>query len=577
MWPFSSNSWQVVRDQKCAARDAAIASTLKAIGVHEEGDVAFTSATASEIVKRIESGQWTARQVVEAFIRQAAIAQAETNCLTEILFDQAIEDAAALDKEFAATKQLRGPLHGVPVSVKDQYEVVGYDATIGFTQWANKPCTADADLVRQVRAAGGIIFAKTNVPQTMLSFESVNPLWGRTVNPWSKDHAAGGSTGGEGALLALSGTAIGLGSDIGGSLRIPTAYCGIYSLKPGHGRLSPFGTKSPQPGFEAVHTVVGPMARSVDDVELFCRTCFGAPGLEREEIAPVPYRDVTLPAKLRFGYYKTDGFVKTSPACQRAVTETVAAMQKAGHECVEIDVTAFVPDSLILFASLTSADGYKKLLSHLGPDPRESSLFLVTLGPRLPSFIRNFAAWAASTIIGDKIFGNLMRQSRTKSTFEFIDLISQKQQFRRKFYEQIWAKHALDGIIAPVQATPALPHGATTTLSPLAAATLLYNIVDSPAGVIPVTRVSPTADIITPEFFAQPGGGSSLLEADLYKGKTPFYDAVKMQGLPVGVQVVGKSWEDEKVVAMMRVVDNALGERGFGPAAPWAKKNVNGV
>lgn len=98
-------------------------------------------------------------------------------------------------------------------------------------------------LVAQLIAAGAIPIVKTNVPQTMFAFECNNPIWGRTLNPWSSEYTCGGSSGGEGAILGLDGSAFGIGSDIGGSLRIPAAYCGIYSLKPGFGRISKLGAK----------------------------------------------------------------------------------------------------------------------------------------------------------------------------------------------------------------------------------------------------------------------------------------------------------------------------------------------
>lgn len=135
----------------------------------------------------------------------------------------------------------------------------------------------------QFLAAGAVLFVKTNVPQTMFMFECSNPLWGRTTNPYNDKYTCGGSSGGEAALLAMDGSAIGMGSDIGGSLRIPTAYCGIYSLKPSHGRISAIGARGKQnkssaggwryfnlavfpdtvPGFEGIKTVVGPMGRCV--------------------------------------------------------------------------------------------------------------------------------------------------------------------------------------------------------------------------------------------------------------------------------------------------------------------------
>ncbi|KLO17969.1 amidase signature enzyme [Schizopora paradoxa] len=528
---------------------------------------------ATEIVRKIQAGEWTARSVVAAFIRQAIRAHEATNCLTEVRFDDALKEAAELDAEFAKTKILKGPLHGVPVSFKDQYDIAGLDSSIGFTQWAYKPQSEDALLVKQFKGAGAIIIAKTNVPQTMLSFECCNPLWGRTTNPYSPEHTPGGSSGGEAALLACSGSAIGIGSDTGGSLRIPASYCGIYSLKPGWGRLSMFGAASPSPGAESIPTVAGPMTRSWEDIDLMCRTFFGSPPAEHELQTAIPYREVTLPEKLKFGYYTSDLMVKASPACKRAVIETVEALKRQGHECVEFE-SPIMFEAMCLFTGLTSADGYKTLSSHLGPDPREDSLFLVTLGPSVPSFIRGLGCWVASNILGDKTYATCLDNSRVKSVKEYYKYVAQRDELRRRWYDEVWKRYGLDGIIAPVQASPALPHGATKTLAPLAAGTILYNVIDSPVGVVPVTRVDPAKDGLTDEWSKGPGLGSKLIESDVYRRKKNLaYDPEAMKGLPVGVQVVGKSWEDEKVVAMMKVVDDALGPRGFGPDA-WQDRIV---
>lgn len=114
---------------------------------------------------------------------------------------------------------------------------------------------------------------------------------------------------------------------------------------------------------------------------------------------------------------------------------------------------------------------------------------------------------------------------------------------------------------------PVINHGDCSTLSPLACATILYNIVDSPTGCVPVTRVDPAKDQVTAEWKKGPGLGSKIIEGELYHSKKPVYDPEGMKGIPVGVQVVGKKWEDEKVLAMMDVVDKALGPRGFGPGS----------
>lgn len=530
----------------------------------------YTKATASEIVQRIAKGEWTSSQVLEAYIARSAMAQAETNCLTEVLYEDARERAKELDTEFASTKTLRGPFHGVPVSVKDHYRIEGYDATVGFTAWANNPGKKDACLVSQLRAAGAIIFVKTNVPQTMFAFECSNPLWGRTTNPWNDKYTCGGSSGGEGALLAMDGSAIGVGSDIGGSLRIPASYCGIYSLKPTAERVSSIGTQATRPGFEAVRSSHGPLARSVQDCDLFSRTIFGQKDSSHQNI-PMPYQAVELPSKLCFGYYLSDSMIESSPVCKRAVLETVSALRKQGHECIEF-TSPLNASAMEVFLGLASSDGYKKMLSHLDSDPMEDSLFLVTLGPRLPTFVRNLACWVAKTVLGDSLFARFFSLAREKSVSEFTDLTDQRNKITAAWYEQVWDKYGFDGIITPVQSLPVIPHGGSTYLAALAAATIMYNVVDSPVGTIPVTRVNPDTDQLPRDFVAGASGRSKVFDKRMYLGNNPVYDPKAMEGMPVGIQLVGKKWEDEKVLAMMRVVDEALGPRGFGPGSWKSRK-----
>ncbi|KAJ2923905.1 hypothetical protein H1R20_g13191, partial [Candolleomyces eurysporus] len=403
----------------------------------------------------------------------------------------------------------------------------------------------------------------------MLAFECSNPLWGRSLNPYSALYTSGGSSGGEGALLAMDGSALGIGSDVGGSLRIPAAYCGVYALKPAYGRISYVGARGPVSGFDGVKSGAGPMGRSMDDITMLAKVLFGKQGAQRD-VAPAPFREIEIPKKLKFGYYTSDGFIKASPACKRAVLETVDALRKQGHECVEISL----PDTSIatnLFVGLTSADGYKTLLSHLGPDKKEGALFLVTLGPRLPWFVRSIAGWVLESIVGDKIFASALRASRAKSVTEYWALASQRDAFIRDWYSQVWDKYSLDGIIGPVQAVPQLPHGGCDNYSALATGTFLYNILDMPAGSVPATRVDPTKDALTEDWGKEGGHGSKVFEKGIFYGPKKLYDPELSKGMPVSVQVIGKKWEDEKVLGMMKVVDDALQgenkERNFGPGA----------
>ncbi|KAK0466783.1 amidase signature domain-containing protein [Desarmillaria tabescens] len=502
----------------------------------------YLQATACEIVSRIESGEWTATEVLEAYIARAVEAQAATNCLTEVMFKDARAQAKDLDAEFAATKKLLS---------QRVDRVKGYDTTIGFTQWANDPAEENAALVAQIIAAGGIPMVKTNVPQTMLSFECNNPLWGRTTNPYNPGYTCGGSSG---------------GSDIAGSLRIPAAYCGIYSLMPSFPRVSTFGCRGPDPGFEGLIAINGPMARSVEDLKLFCRTLFGVPDAI-SLVPPMPYREHNLPEKLKFGYYTSDGFVKASPANKRAVLETVAALRKQGHECIEFEPPN-VHEALVAFVALSSSDSYRNMLSNLGPDALDDTLKLVVYGSRIPYPLKALAAFIVSKILQDWRAADVLHAAGSKSYSQYSKWTEKRQAYNRMFYMNVWNKYDFDGIIAPVQALPQLIEGGATEFSPLVMGTVLYNVVQSSAGCIPVTRVDPEKDKLTEEWTKRSPDKVSILEDQLYREKKPFYDPVPMKGLPVGIQVVAKKWEEEKVLAMMSVIDAALGEdRGFGPGA----------
>lgn len=162
---------------------------------------------------------------------------------------------------------------------------------------------------------------------------------------------------------------------------------------------------------------------------------------------------------------------------------------------------------------------------------------------------------------------------------QYYDYVAAKLAFERQTRTSLWGARgpenlALDAVLAPVQAIPGLPHGGCDRLSPLACATLMYNVVDSPVGVVPVTRVDPARDELSDEWRASPGNGSKILENEAY-GPKGAYNARAMEGLPVGIQVVGQAWEEEKVLAIMHVIDGALGPRRFGPGS-WGPNKLAG-
>jgi Asp-tRNA(Asn)/Glu-tRNA(Gln) amidotransferase A subunit family amidase len=193
-------------------------------------------------------------------------------------------------------------------------------------------------------------------------------------------------------------------------------------------------------------------------------------------------------------------------------------------------------------------------------------------------FVRALASWVIRTFVGDTKFASFLAESHRKSVRDYYDCVADKLEFERQTRASLWDASPnlpLDAVLAPVQAIPALPHGGCDRLAPLACSTLVYNVVDSPVGVVPVTRVDATRDALSDTWRTAPGNGSKLLEAEVY-GPKGAYNPRAMEGLPVGVQIIGQAWEEEKVLAIMHVVDAALGPRGFGPGS-WAPNRQAGA
>lgn len=200
-------------------------------------ELAITESTALE-VQKISRGEWKAQIVMETICKRASVAQQLVNCMTEIFFDEAIQRAKELDAYFEKEGKTVGPLHGLPISFKDQFNLVGVDTSVGYISWANKPASEDSTLVTLLCNAGAIPYVKTNVPATLMMGESVNNVFSRTSNPRNRELTPGGSSGGQSALASFRGSFLGVGTDIGGSIRHPCSFTGLYGLRPSHGRVS---------------------------------------------------------------------------------------------------------------------------------------------------------------------------------------------------------------------------------------------------------------------------------------------------------------------------------------------------
>ncbi|MBL78389.1 MAG: indole acetimide hydrolase [Acidimicrobiaceae bacterium] len=229
--------------------------------------------TATELAALIASGEASSREVVDAHLGRIDEVNGHCNAVVRVLVDEARAEADAADAAMAAGDDL-GPFHGVPFTVKENLDVAGTPTTQGLPVFADLVAPTDAPIVERMRSAGGIPIGRTNLPELGLRVSTDNPLHGLTRNPWHPDLCAGGSSGGEGSAIATGMSPLGLGNDIGGSVRNPAFCCGITSLKPSHGRLpsfSAFEHDQNPPLSSQVMLTDGPMARSVADL----RTALG--------------------------------------------------------------------------------------------------------------------------------------------------------------------------------------------------------------------------------------------------------------------------------------------------------------
>jgi amidase len=259
--------------------------------------------------------------------------------VTEVLFAEVRQRAIFLDDYLAEHGKPIGPLHGLPISLKDCFITPPHASSIGMAAFANETLTSESLLVTILRDLGAVFYVKTNVPTAMMMMETTNNVWGETRNPLHKHLSPGGSSGGESALIAIKASPLGVGTDIGGSIRIPCAWCHLYGLKPSFGRFPNSGGKSGIPGQEFILAVNGPMARSLRSVQLYCEAVLSAqvaPWNLDHKCLPIPWRKNTIQPrgrKLRLGLVGIDdGLVTCHPPVERALDNVRRVLEEAGHE-----------------------------------------------------------------------------------------------------------------------------------------------------------------------------------------------------------------------------------------------------
>ncbi|KAI4651555.1 uncharacterized protein J4E79_009035 [Alternaria viburni] len=524
--------WLQTATEKRKLRDDAIQNFIDAQAPLAEQPNGTGGSHSNQDVTAIDDVRLIPEAIMSRAVTASLLLNAYINRLTEILFDDAIRQAKALDDQFEKTGQLVGPLHGVPMTLKDQFDVKGYDSTLGYVGRAFKPAQQDCVLVSLLKEMGAIIVAKSNLPQSIMWCETDNPLWGLTTHPKNANFTPGGSTGGEATLLSLQGTVVGWGTDIGGSVRIPSHMNGLYALKPSSTRLPYQGVSVSTDGQEHVPSVIGPMTRNMASLTAVTRAVIDAKPWEQDpKCCPVPWRsEVFEDARTRplvVAIMRDDGVVRCHPPIARVLDEVAVQLQKAGHEVVTWTPGTLHQECIDIMDQYYTADG--------GEDIRRD----VAAGGE--PFLPHVEA--------------LVNRGKAISVYDYWQLNKKKLELQKRYLD-LWnstksesSGNPIDVLLTPVMPHSAVPHRKCRWVG----YTKVFNFVDYPAVVLPAGEVSQELDREAAKKMGEYEPRNTL---DEWNWKT--FDLDTMDGMPIGIQVVARRLQEEKALGAATVIDSIL-------------------
>ncbi|KAL4906277.1 hypothetical protein BDW74DRAFT_167394 [Aspergillus multicolor] len=498
------------------------ADPVRKSGLLSETELDITeNYTAGQLLQRLAWGDVSSLAVTTAFCKRAAIAQQLTSCLTEHFFAQALERARFLDEYLQREGKVVGPLHGLPISIKDSFQVKGAHTTVGYVSFLkNGVATENSALVNLLLDLGAVLYVKTNIPQTMMTGDSENNIYGRTLNPHNTNLTAGGSSGGEGALIALRGSILGVGTDVAGSIRIPSLCCGTYGFKPTTDRV-PFGGQVSGVAEETpmISPSAGPLAQSFDDLELFMSRILGAePWRYDAKAAAVPWNKcVESKPLLTIGVPPEDTHFPLHPPVKRALESAIEALKRKGHRIIRLPIDP----------SRDVADANRLAFEYFTYGPR-----LDHITPSGEPVIKSVAGLASPMFSGPPYL------TEDLGVFEKIKTLQVARRKNSDAWRKAIVENGLDVILAPGAQNTAVPHD-TYGWPPY---TAIWNLLDYPACIIPYGKASKELD---PEPM-QVGGGQ------------PSYDPAAVDGAPCALQIITPRFQDEKCLTAARIIDRDI-------------------
>jgi Asp-tRNA(Asn)/Glu-tRNA(Gln) amidotransferase A subunit family amidase len=452
----------------------------------------------TEMARAVRAGEVSPVELVQAHIDRAEAVNPALNAIVLPRFEQALEEARAAERALSNGGE-PGPLHGVPYTAKECIEVAGMPCCDASRIFEGNVSTQDAVVVESLRDAGAILIGKTNIPEFAFHYDSNNLVYGATLNPHDRSRSVGGSSGGEGAALASGMSAFGIGSDYGGSIRVPCHFCGVVGIKPGRDVVPYTGHFPPQHPVSITRwSMIGPMARYVEDLELLL-PIFARPNLARaSDIMPRSFERADADG-LPVAVFEDDGLAPVDDSCRRAVQMAADALRAEGHEVTEErpPMQAEVRDA---FYAVALAETASMLRPFIGDRVGE-------LSPQIARVLGR----AAEADLG---------------LAHYLGRMVEVTELEHVVYEWL-ERHPI--AISPIASMPAFPVG-TETLTidgqeyeeiDLFSLSTYANAIALPAAAVPITRSE--------------------------------------DGLPVAVQVIGRRGREMEVLAMAKKLERAFG------------------
>ncbi|OAL37034.1 hypothetical protein AYO20_03803 [Fonsecaea nubica] len=511
------SAWLVPLDQIPLGDDSSSVLDLPAKYLSPD-EITFTETPPMDTLAHIHAGIWSCEDVVRAYCHRAALCHQFVNCLTEVLFEEAINSARQLDKYRRDTGGLKGPLHGLPVSFMDRFRVAGTETAAGFISWLG-PKETDATeslIVRHMRALGAIPFCKTNVPQSMMLAETANNIHGRTINPYSRLLSSGGAAGGEGALLALKGSPIGWATEFAGSARIPAAFSSLFSLKVSSGRLPSLGVASSETSLPLRNSTIAMLSWSFSLLHYIARLSLGSTAFEEDPAwIDMPWRE----AKVReltlrrptFAVLECDGHIQPQPPVRRALRSIIQGLRRANYQVIEWQPPSHA--ALVeTYFKIIGADGAQATRQHIKSSGE----------PPVPT-------------LRDWYFH---QPTQPLSLSEYLALMKSLEMYQTE-YQRYWkstsqstiTKLPVDGVIMPVCADAACCKNKLTYYGYSA----IVNLLDFAAVSFPAGFVDRYLDL-KPDIFV------------------PLNDSFAFHGAPIGLQLMTRRTEEEKALKLVEII-----------------------